>query len=128
MSYGASSYSSTTYGGNANSVNEQVFFPFLPDSLPPDILHERSAIFTGPESFYEIITRNQENPSGPNGIEYKVYTADHEGATPQLQVTIGGSGQTIIGAAPIIIVTAISDSAIWALGAQFTVFGRPYTQ
>lgn len=129
MSYGASAYGSASYGGNANSVNEQVFFPILPDNYAPDVLYERSALFNGPESFYEILIRQgSENPSGPNGAEYEVFTADHEGATPQSQVKIGGSGQTIIASAPIIIVTAFIDSAILVTGLNFSIVGRPYTQ
>lgn len=129
MSYGGSPYGSTPFGGNANSVNEQVFFPIIPDNYAPDVLHERSALFNGPESFYEILIRQgSENPSGPNGAEYEIFTADHEGATPQSQVKVGGSGQSIIGAKPIIIVTALVDSAIWASGLNFSIVGRPYTQ
>lgn len=128
MSYGSSSYGSSVYGGIANSLNEQVFFPVI-GNYAPDVLHERTGLFNGSEDFYEILIRQgSENPSGPNGAEYKVYTADHEGATPQLQVTVGGSGQTIIGAAPIIIVTALVDSSIWVSGLNFSIVGRPYTQ
>lgn len=128
MSYGSSSYGSSVYGGIANSLNEQVFFPVI-GNYAPDVLHERTGLFNGSEVFYEILIRQgSENPSGPNGAEYKVYTADHEGATPQLQVTVGGSGQTIIGAAPIIIVTALVDSSIWVSGLNFSIVGRPYTQ
>lgn len=128
MSYGSTSYSSTSYGGNANSVNEQVFF-FLGPNYEPDVLHERSAFFTGPETFYEILIRQaSENPSGPNGAEYKIYTARDESDTPQLQTTVGGNGQSIIYAAPVIIVTALVDSAIWVSGLNFSIVGRPYTQ
>lgn len=128
MSFGSSAYGGSAYGGNANSVSEQVFFPDGPN-YAPDVLHERTGLFNGPETFYEILFRQgSENPSGPNGAEYKVYTADHEGATPQLQVTVGGVGQTIIGAAPIIVVTALVDSSIWTSGLNFSIVGRPYTQ
>lgn len=128
MSYGSLPYGGSAYGGSGNSVHEQVFFPDG-SNYTPDIVHERIALFNGPETFYEVLFRQgSENPSGPNGAEYKVYTADHEGATPQLQVTVSGVGQTIIGAAPIIVVTALVDSSIWALGLNFSIVGRPYTQ
>lgn len=129
MSYGSSTYGGATYGGIANAVNEQVFFPLLGVNLAPDVLHERSAFFTGPESLYEIIIRqDSENPSGPNGAEYKIYTSHSEGQTPQLQATVQGVGSTTIGAASIIVVTAFVDSAIWVSGLGFSIFGRPYTQ
>lgn len=129
MSYGSSAYGGSTYGGIANSANEQVFFPVIPDNYAPDVLHERTVLFTGSEDFYEILFRQgSENPSGPNGAEYKVYTAESESQTPQLQVTVGGVGQTIIGAAPIIVVTALVDSSVWVSGLNFSIVGRPYTQ
>lgn len=129
MSYGASSYGSAVYGGIANAVNEQVFFPVPVVDLAPDVAHERTALFNGPETFYEILVRQgSENPSGPNGAEYSIYTSSGEGATPQLQVVIGGIGQTIIAAAPIIIVSALVDGAIWPTGLNFSIVGRPYTQ
>jgi hypothetical protein len=129
MSFGSGSYGSTAYGGNANSVNEQVIFPLLGVDLAPDVLYERTVFFNGPEEFYEILIRQgSENPSGPNGAEYKIYTSHGEGETPQLQVAIGGIGQAIIPAAPIIVVTAFVDSAIWATGLNFSIVGRPYTQ
>jgi hypothetical protein len=127
MSFGSSAQGSSAYGGNANAVNEQVFF--ILDNRAPDVLYEAQANFNGPETFYEILTlQGSESGSGPSGIEYKVYTSDGPGITPQLQVTIGGNGQSIIGAAPIIVVTAIIDSAVWAVGTDFSVRGRPYTQ
>lgn len=129
MPYGSSSYGGAAYGGNANSLNEQIFFPVSADNYAPDITHERTALFNGPETFYEVLVRQgSENPSGPNGAEYKIYSATSEGETPQLQVTVGGSGQSIIGAAPVIVVTALVDSSIWALGLNFSIVGRPYTQ
>jgi hypothetical protein len=129
MAYGSSACGSTAYGGNANSVNEQVFFPLPTDLLAPDVLYERSVFFNGPESFYEILIRQEsENPSGPNGAEYKIYTSSGEGITPQLQMVVGGQGQTIIAAAPIVIVTALVDSSIWVSGLGFSIVGRPYTQ
>lgn len=128
MSYGSSTYGGAAYGGNANSINEQVFFVIGPN-YAPDVTHERRAAFAGSEEFYEILIRQgSENPSGPNGAEYKIYTATSEGETPQLQTTVGGSGQSIIGAAPIIVVTALVDSAIWVSGLNFSIVGRPYTQ
>lgn len=129
MSYGSSSYGSAVYGGSANSVNEQVFFPLLGVDLAPDVVHERSALFNGPETFYEILVRQgTENASGPNGAEYRIYTSFGEGDTPQLQVVVGGIGQSIIAAAPIIIVTALVDGAIWSTGLNFSIVGRPYVQ
>lgn len=129
MTYGSSAYSGVPYGGSANSVNEQVFFPVLPDNYAPDVLHERTVLFTGPEDFYEILIRQgSENPNGPNGAEYKIYTARDESDTPELQTTVGGNGQSVIYAAPIITVTALVDSAIWSLGLNFSIVGRPYTQ
>lgn len=129
MSYGSGAYGSTAYGGSANAVNEQVFFPILAEDLAPDVLHERVAFFNGPEEFYEILIRQgSENPSGPNGAEYKIYTSHGEGETPQLQTTVGGIGQSIIGAAPIIVVTALVDGSIWPTGLNFSIVGRPYTQ
>lgn len=128
MSYGSSSYGSAVYGGSANSVNEQVFFP-LTSNYAPDVLHERTVLFNGPEDFYQILIRqDSENPSGPNGAQYKIYTSTGAGASPQLQVTVEGVGQAIIGAAPIIIVTALVDSSVWISGLGFSIFGRPYTQ
>lgn len=129
MSYGSSSYGGAAYGGIANAVNEQVFFPVSAVDLAPDVVHERTALFNGPETYYEILVRQgSENASGPNGAEYSIYTSSGEGATPQLQVVIGGISQTIIAAAPIIIVTALVDSAIWPTGLNFSIVGRPYTQ
>lgn len=129
MIYGSSAYSSVTYGGSANAVNEQVFFPLIGGNYAPDVVHERSVLFNGPELFYEIIIRqDSENPSGPNGAEYRIYSADHVEGTPQLQVILGGIGQAIIGAAPLIVVTALVDSSVWVSGLGFSIFGRPYTQ
>lgn len=129
MSYGSSSYGSAVYGGSANSVNEQVFFPVPLVDLAPDVVHERSALFSGSETFYEILVRQgSENASGPNGAEYRIYTSFGEGDTPQLQVVLGGVGQTVIAAAPVITVTALVDGVIWPIGLNFSIFGRPYTQ
>lgn len=128
MSYGSFSYGSAVYGGSANSVNEQVFFPYV-GNYSPDVLHERTVSFSGSEAFYEILFRqDSESPSGPNGAEYRVYTSLGEGDTPQQQVVMGGVGQTIIAAAPFITVTALVDSAIWVSGLGFSIVGRPYTQ
>jgi hypothetical protein len=128
MAYGTSTYSASAYGGSANAVNEQVIYAHGPN-YAADVLHERSVNFNGPEDFYEILIRQgSENPSGPNGAEYKIYTSDGPGITPQLQTTVGGNGQSIIGAAPIIVVTALVDSAIWVSGLNFSIVGRPYTQ
>lgn len=129
MSFGSLTYAGSAYGGSANAINEQVFFPVLPDNYAPDVLHERAALFNGTETFYEVLFRQgSENPSGPNGAQYKVYTSAGEGEPFQLQVTVEGVGQTIIGAAPIIKVTALVDSAIWASGLNFSIVGRPYNQ
>lgn len=96
---------------------------------PSDTLFEAIGSFSGPEEWYEILTLQSSEPgSGPIGTEYKIYTSHGEGETPQLQVTVGGNGQTIIGAAPIIVVTAIIDSSVFAFGLDFSVRGRPYTQ
>lgn len=128
MSYGSSVYGGSPYGGSANAVNEQVFFASGPN-YEPDVLHERLANFAGSESFYEVLVyQGSENPSGPNGAEYKIYTIDHEGASPQLQHTASGVGQAIIAAKPTIKVTAFVDSSIWASGLNFWIVGRPYTQ
>ena len=128
MSFGSSAFGSTAFGGSANANNEQVFYPFG-NNYAPDILHERTALFNGPEEFYEILIRQgSENPSGPNGAEYEIFTSDGEGITPQSQGKHGGVGQAIIGAHPIIIVTAFVDSAIWVSGLNFSIVGRPYTQ
>jgi hypothetical protein len=128
MPYGSSAYGASPCGGSANAVNEQIFFP-LGDNYAPDVLHERTALFHGPEEWYEILIRQgSENPSGPNGAEYKIYSARFPEDTPQLQVTIGGAGQTIIGAANIITVTALVDGAIWVSGLNFSIVGRPYDQ
>lgn len=123
MAFGSSPFGSTTFGGSANSVNEQVFFPYK--LYAPDVLHESTVFFGGDSEFYEILTRRFGEPVA---VEYKVYTSHGEGETPQLQVTIGGDGQTIIGAAPIIVVTAIVDGAVFGSGNLFDVVGRPYTQ
>lgn len=128
MPYGGAAYGASAYGGSANAVNEQIIFP-LTSEYAPDVLHERRVFFNGPQSFYEILIRQgSENPSGPNGAEYKIYSSHGEGETPQLQTTVGGNGQSIIGAAPIIVVTALVDSAIWVSGLNFSIVGRPYTQ
>lgn len=124
MSYGSSVYGGSTYSGNANSANEQVFFPLI--NRDPDILYEARAIFSGNDQLYSIFTVQGSEPgSGPSGIEYKVYTVHGEGETPQLASTVQGNGQTVVGAAPTIIVTAIIDSAVWGVGTDFRVFGRP---
>lgn len=127
MSYGSGAYGSLAYGGGSNAANEQAFFALL--NRAPDTLFEASALFTGPEAWYEILTRQGSEPgSGPAGVEYRFYTSDGPGLTPQPQGGIGGNGQTIIPAAPIIVVTAIIDSAVWGVGTDFSVRGRPYTQ
>lgn len=127
MSFGTSAYGGASYGGSANANNEQVIFQL--DQYVSDVLHERNVLFTGITEFYEILIRQaSENPSGPNGAEYKIYSSTSEGESPQLQVTVGGSGQTIIGAAPFIFVTALVDSAVWISGLNFSIVGRPYTQ
>lgn len=127
MSYGASAYGAAAYGGGANSANEQVFFPLT--NYAPDVLFEASAIFNGPEEFYEILARQASEPeAGPVGTEYKVYTSHGPGETPQLQVTFGGNSQAIVGAAPIIVVTAIIDGAVFGAGNLIEVRGRPYNQ
>lgn len=129
MPYGVSTYGAAAYGGNANAINEQVIFPLLEVDLAPDVLHERTVFFNGPEGSYEILIRQgSENPSGPNGAEYKIYSARFEEDTPQLQRTIAGAGQTIIAAAHVIKVTALVDSSIWPTGLNFSIVGRPYTQ
>lgn len=129
MSYGSFSYGSAVYGGSANSVNEQVFFPVPLTDLAPDVLHERTVLFAGTETFYEILVRQgSESASGPNGAEYRIYTATSEGETPQLQTILAGISQAIIAAAPIITVTALVDSSIWPTGLNFSIVGRPYTQ
>lgn len=128
MSYGSLGYGGAAYGGNANAVDEQVFFPLVSE-YAPDVLHERSALFTGSSQWYQVLTRQgSENPSGPNGAEYKVYVSHSEGETPQLQVTVSGIGQTIVGAGHLIVVTALVDGAIWPFGLNFSIVGRPYTQ
>lgn len=124
MSYGSSTYSGSAYGGNANSVNEQVFFQL--DIRVPDVLFEAEAAFMGEDSLYSVYTlQESESGSGPAGVEYKIYTAHEQGETPQLQVTVQGNGQSVIAAAPRIVVTAIIDSAVWAVGQAFRVTGRP---
>lgn len=128
MSFGSAALGSSALGGNANSANEQVFFPYPEPDRAPDVLYEASALFNGPETSYEILTIQGSEGIGPSGIEYKVYTSEGPGHTPQLQVTLGGNGQSIIAAAPIVVVTAILDSAVWPSGLNFGVKGRPYTQ
>lgn len=127
MSFGSSSFGSTAFGGNANAVNEQVFFILA--NRAPDTLFEATALFNGSETFYEILTFQGSEPgSGPMGIQYEIFTSHGEGETPISQVKVSGNGQSIIGAAPIIIVTAIIDSNVWGVGTDFRVLGRPYTQ
>lgn len=129
MSFGSSAFGSTAYGGSANASNEQIFFSYPEPNRAPDVLYEARASFNGPEEFYEILTiQGSESGSGPSGILYEVFTSHGEGQTPQSQGTIEGNNQFIIGAAPIIVVTAIVDSAVWAVGTNFGVKGRPYTQ
>lgn len=123
MSYGSASYGSTSYGGNANSLNEQVFFPL--DNRDPDVLFTAEAAFTGQETTYSVYTLQGSEGTGPAGVEYKIYTAHEQGETPQLQVTVQGNGQSVIAAAPRIVVTAIIDSAVWSVGEDFKVTGRP---
>lgn len=127
MSYGSGAYGSTAYGGIANAVNEQIFFPLL--NRDPDVTYEASALFNGPEEFYEILTLQGSEPgAGPAGVEYRFYTSDGPGLTPQSQGGVAGNGQAIIPAAPIIVVRVIIDSAVWGAGTDFSVRGRPYTQ
>jgi len=129
MFYGTTGYGGAAYGGTANSANEQVFFPVPTVDLAPDVLYARSAQFNGQESFYEILIRQgSENPSGPNGAEYKIYTSRFEEDEPQLRMTVAGVSQSIIPAAPIVTVTAIVDGSIWPTGLNFSIVGRPYTQ
>jgi hypothetical protein len=128
MSYGSGAYGSTAYGGSANSANEQVIFPLL-GNYAPDVVHERTVLFNGSQEYYEILVRQgSENPSGPNGAVYEIYTSHGEGETPQLRDTMGGAGQSIIAAAPIIVVKALVDGSIWVSGLNFSIVGRPYTQ
>lgn len=128
MSFGSSAYGSTAYGGRANASNEQIFFSYPEPERAADVLYEATALFNGTTTFYEILTLQGSEGTGPSGIEYKVYTLNGQGQTPQLQVTLGGNGQSIIYAAPIIIVTALIDGTVWAFGTNFGVKGRPYTQ
>ena len=124
MSFAAAAYGSAGYGGLANAVNEQVFFPL--ENYVQDVLYERQAIFKGTQQWYEILTQQASEPaSGSSGITYEVKTSHSEGETPQLQATIEGNGQTIIAAAPLIVVTAFIDSAVWPSGNLFKVTGRP---
>lgn len=127
MPYGASAYGAAAYGGSANSANEQILFPLL--NRAPNTLFTASLIFSGSEQFYDILTLQGSEPgSGPSGLEYKVYTSHGPGETPQLQVTVSGNGTAVVGAAPIIAVTAIIDSAVWGVGTDFSVRGRPRAQ
>lgn len=128
MSFGSSSFGSAPLGGIANTANEQVIFPIISENYAPDVLHQRIVQFSGAEPYYQVIIRQgSENPSGPNGAEYEIYTSHGAGETPQRQVILGGAGISTIGAAPIIIVTALIDSAIWVSGLNFSIVGRPYT-
>lgn len=122
MAYGSSAYGAAAYGGGANANNEQVFFSYT--VRDPNIVYEARVDFSGPEEFYEMLTRQgiEETP-----VLYKIYTSHGEGETPQLQTTVGGGGptQSIIPATAIIVVTA----EIQALEPNnFAVVGRPYTQ
>jgi hypothetical protein len=121
MSYGSAAYGAAAYGGSAGS-DLQVFFALR--FRDPGILYESRAEFTGSSEFYEILTRQADEE--PN-IEFKIYTSHGEGETPQLQTTVGAGGptQSIIAAAPIIIVTA-EMAGITVNG--FEVVGHPYTQ
>lgn len=118
MAYGASAYGAGAFGGAPNG-NQQVFFA---DALRTEGHYESRADVSVVSDFYEILTaQGGEEPP----IEYRIYSSHGEGETPQLQVIVSGVGQTIIGAAPIILVTAdITDIA----GNSFSVRGRPYTQ
>lgn len=127
MSFGAAAYGSATYGGIANSANEQAFFSFIP--RPPDTLFGASAIFSGSNDWYEIRTLQSSEPgAGPSGVIYEIYTSHDPNETPQRQTTLEGNGQAIIAAAPFIKVTAFIDGEVWDLGMIFKVVGRPYTQ
>ena len=129
MSFGSTAFGSTAFGGSANASNEQIFFSYPQPPRSPDILFEVTAFFTGPQEFYEILTIQSSEPgSGPTGIDYEAFISHGEGETPQSQGKFSGNGQSIIAAAPIIVVTAIIDSAIWPTGTSFGVKGRPYTQ
>lgn len=124
MAYGAVAYGASAYGGTANAVNEQIFFPLA--DREPDTLYEATALFNGPEELYEILTNQGSEGSGPAGVEFRFYTSDGPGLTPQSQGGVAGNGQAVIRAAPIIVVTVMIDSAIWAFGNDFSVRGRPY--
>ena len=129
MSYGSSAYGASAYGGSANAVNEQVFFPANAPNLEPDTLYEATAFFNGPEEFYEILThQGSESGSGPSGVAYQFYTSHGPGETPQDAGGFGGNGQSIIAAAPIIVVTVFVDSTVWPTGVDVSVRGRPYNQ
>jgi hypothetical protein len=124
MSYGTAAYGSVTYGSNANAGNEQIIFAYR--NYSPDVLRESEVAFTGNDEFYSVTTWQSGEPEiGPIGTEYKIYTAHGEGETPQLQVTTQGSGQTVVGAAPRIVVTMIVDGSQFGGGLEVKVTGRP---
>lgn len=122
MTYGASAYGAAAYGGSANANNEQVFFPYLVRA--ENVLYEARVEFSGPEEFYEVLTRQGAEEIS---VEYKIYASNGPGETPQLQTTTGGGGptQSIIAARPIIVVTAEIQAD---QSNNFGVVGRPYTQ
>lgn len=122
MSYGAAAYGATAYGATSGS-EYQTFFPFL--LMEPDVLHEATAIAPQMEEFYEVITRQSNEDAG---VLYSVYTSQGQGDTPQLQATVGGNGQTIVGNAPFITVTVMIDGAVFSGGMPLSVIGRPYNQ
>lgn len=119
MNYGTTAFGASAIGGSPASL-WFTFFPFL--LRAPDILFEAQLEFGGGGEFFTLSV-NQNTESG-DGVLYKAYTSNGPGQTPQLQSTFAGIGETLIGAAAIIIVTGQIDSAVWAGGIQFSIRGR----
>lgn len=122
MSYGSSNLGSVSVGGALDTG--QVFFPMA--LREPDVEYEAIAFVDTEENYYSVFTRQASEPgSGSAGVVHRIYNSHGEGETPQLQVTVEGNAQAVIGAAPIIVVRTIIDGITWAGGQYFSVTGRP---
>jgi hypothetical protein len=123
MSYGSTAYGSASISGSASSI-WRWFFPL--QIRAPNTLFEAKAEFSSPSGLYSIYTFQATEPgSGSAGVTYKMYSSNDPDETPQLQSTVEGNGQTVVGLARFITVTAFIDGAVWGLGQIFSVRGRP---
>lgn len=123
MSYGTSSYGSTSIGG-ATASQWYVFFSWT--TRDAGTVFE-SRLEYGQSGFFSVFFRQSNyaaiEQGGVPGVAYRVYTSNDPDETPQQQALQEGDGQTVVGAARFITVTMYIDPDIW-VGMQCEVRGR----